>query len=117
LVRAPFFSAAERLLALRFLAADRAWRESDPREAARRPSRFNAPVEARERFAEGFFFLPALLSLAVGPLRAAAGLLRRTRLAFALVLVGALDRLSPASLRPAFRMRATTSPQRIVTGG
>src|SRR4051812_42708426 len=52
-VRAAFLAAAERWDWLRRPEAERAWRESAEREAAERPSRFKAPVTARERLAEG----------------------------------------------------------------
>src|SRR5204863_5925059 len=55
LVRTAFLAAAERLVAVRRRAADRAWLESARREAALCPSRFSAPLIARERRAEGFF--------------------------------------------------------------
>src|SRR5580704_17041388 len=39
---------------VRFRAEERAWRESAECDAALRPSRFNAALTARERFADGF---------------------------------------------------------------
>src|SRR5690242_7636114 len=52
LVRAPFFAAAERWLAVRLRAALRACFESAFFDAAEWPSRFNALLLARERLAE-----------------------------------------------------------------
>src|SRR5690242_18962412 len=49
LVRAAFFAAAERSAALRRRAADRACFASAGFDAAARPSRFTAPVTARDR--------------------------------------------------------------------
>jgi hypothetical protein len=51
-VRAALRAAAERLAALRLLAAERAWRDSDFREAALWPSRLSAFFVAADRFAE-----------------------------------------------------------------
>jgi len=59
-VRAPFFAAAERLATPRFEAALRAWRASDERLAAERPSRFNAVLVARERRRDGAAWEAAL---------------------------------------------------------
>jgi hypothetical protein len=53
-VRAAFFATADRSARVRFCAAVRACRESAFLAAALRPSRFNAPVTARERFRDGF---------------------------------------------------------------
>jgi len=53
-VRAAFFAAAERELALRFFAAVRAWRDSAFFDAAECGSRFSAFSVARERVGEGF---------------------------------------------------------------
>jgi hypothetical protein len=49
LVRAARRAAARRLAAERRRAADEAWRESDLRDAALRPSRFRALRTARDR--------------------------------------------------------------------
>jgi hypothetical protein len=57
-VRAAFLADAERLLALRRRAAERACRESERRDAELRGSRFKAPRVARERRAEVFFRRP-----------------------------------------------------------
>jgi hypothetical protein len=51
-VRAALRAAAERLAALRLLAAERAWRDSDFREAALWPSRRSAFFVAADRFAD-----------------------------------------------------------------
>jgi hypothetical protein len=56
LVRTAFLAAADRLLALRFRAAERAWPASALCDAAWWPSRLSALRTARERFAEGFAF-------------------------------------------------------------
>jgi len=65
-VFAAFFAAREREAADLFLAAPRACRESARFEAALRPSRFNARVVARERFADflAAFFFPFFRSRA-----------------------------------------------------
>jgi len=52
-VRAPFFAAAERLVALRFAAARWPCRDSAVFDAARRGSRFSAASVARERRRDG----------------------------------------------------------------
>jgi hypothetical protein len=52
---------ADRLVALRLRAAERACFESALFDAAPRPSRRNAFVTARDRFADGRFFRAALL--------------------------------------------------------
>jgi hypothetical protein len=53
LVLAAFLEAADRSVAVLFLALRRVWREMAAVEAALCPSRRNAPTTARERFADG----------------------------------------------------------------
>jgi hypothetical protein len=48
-VRAAFRAEARRSAGVRRRAADRAWRDNDLRDAAERPSRFNARFTARDR--------------------------------------------------------------------
>jgi hypothetical protein len=60
-VRAAFFAEAERLAALRLLAAFFAWRESAVFEAALRGSRLSAFFAAAERVREVDFLLAAFL--------------------------------------------------------
>ena len=60
-VRAAFRAEAERLAALRLRAAVRACFESALFDAALLPSRRSAFVTARDRFADGRFFLAAVL--------------------------------------------------------
>jgi len=55
-VRAAFVAARERSPALRFRAAERAWRESAVGDAAERGSRFSACFTARERRGDAAFF-------------------------------------------------------------
>jgi hypothetical protein len=58
LVRAAFFAAPERDRVDRRRAAERACLESALWDAAERPSRFNAPLVARDRVREGFLRPP-----------------------------------------------------------
>jgi hypothetical protein len=63
-VRAAFFADAERLAALRLLAAFFAWRDSAVFEAALRGSRLSAFFAACERVREGAFLLAAFFVVA-----------------------------------------------------
>jgi hypothetical protein len=64
-VRAAFCAAARRFEAERRFAALAAWRDSAVRDAALRPSRFNAFLTARDRRGDGLACLrPARLAAA-----------------------------------------------------